>query len=254
VPLYPGLAGRVAFVTGGSRGIGAATCRALAANGVRVAVGGRDHDAIDTVVQELSAAGGDALGVACDVCEGRQLEEMRVHIESELGPVSILAPFAGGFESYTPVHEIGGDEWRAVIEVNLTATFLTVRAFVAGMIERRNGAIVTMASNAGRLLDSNLTASYAAAKAGVVMFTRHAARELGPYGIRVNCIAPSTTLSERVERIMNDEKRADLAAKSPLGRLGTPEDSALAALFLISDSASWLTGVTIDVSGGRVML
>jgi 3-oxoacyl-[acyl-carrier protein] reductase len=254
VPLYPGLAGRVAFVTGGSRGIGAATCRALAANGVRVAVGGRDRDAIDTVVQELTASGVDALGVACDVCEGSQLEEVCAHIESELGPVSILAPFAGGFESYTPVHEIEEDEWRTVIEVNLTATFLTVRAFVGGMIERRNGAIVTMASNAGRLLDSNLTASYAAAKAGVIMFTRHAARELGPYGIRVNCIAPSTTLSERIERIMTDDRRADLAAKSPLGRLGTPEDSALAALFLVSDSASWLTGLTIDVSGGRVML
>jgi 3-oxoacyl-[acyl-carrier protein] reductase len=111
-----------------------------------------------------------------------------------------------------------------------------------------------MASNAARLLDVPLTASYAAAKAGVVQYTRHAAMELGPYGIRVNCIAPGTTLSERVDAIMSDEIRSRVMELSPLGRLGTPEDSALVTLFLVSASASWMTGVTIDVAGGRVMM
>jgi 3-oxoacyl-[acyl-carrier protein] reductase len=122
------------------------------------------------------------------------------------------------------------------------------------MIERRGGSIITMASNAARFLDSTLTSSYAAAKAGIVMFTRHVAREVGPQGVRVNCIAPATTLSERIERILTEEQRAALSAKSPLGRLGVPEDSAMATLFLASDSAGWLTGVTIDVAGGRVMM
>ena len=111
-----------------------------------------------------------------------------------------------------------------------------------------------MASNAARFLDSTLTSSYAAAKAGIVMFTRHVAREVGPHGVRINCIAPATTLSERIERILTEEQRAALSAKSPLGRLGVPEDSAMATLFLASDSAGWLTGVTIDVAGGRVMM
>ena len=100
-----------------------------------------------------------------------------------------------------------------------------------------------------------VTASYAAAKAGIVQLTRHAARELGDSGVRVNCIAPATTTSERIERILTPEARAELAAKAPLGRLGTPEDSAHAAVFLASDvAAGWLTGVTLDVAGGRVMI
>jgi 3-oxoacyl-[acyl-carrier protein] reductase len=123
------------------------------------------------------------------------------------------------------------------------------------MIDRQGGSIVTMASNAARFLDITLTSSYAAAKAGIAMFTRHIAKELGPHGIRANCVAPATSLSERVERIMPDERRAEIAAMAPLGRLGVPEDTASATVFLVSDDASgWLTGVTLDIAGGRVML
>jgi 3-oxoacyl-[acyl-carrier protein] reductase len=111
-----------------------------------------------------------------------------------------------------------------------------------------------MASNAARNLDVTLTASYAAAKAGIVMFTRHVAKEVGPSGVRVNCIAPATTMSERVERIMTADRIQFIVDLAPLKRIGMPNDSALAALFLVSDSASWLTGVTLDVAGGRIML
>ena len=254
IPTYPDLAGKVAVVTGGSRGIGAATARALAANGVRVAVNGRDQQAIDGVVGEVADAGGTAIGVAADVCDWSAIEAMRERVEDELGPVDVLVPFAGGFGGMTPVHEISEEEWHSVIESNLTSTFLTVKSFVPGMIERRGGAIVTMASNAARFLDIKLTASYAAAKAGIAMFTRHVALEVGPHNVRANCVAPATTLSERVQRIMPDERRADIAAMAPLGRLGQPEDTAMATLFLASDAASWLTGVTLDVAGGRIML
>jgi 3-oxoacyl-[acyl-carrier protein] reductase len=112
---------------------------------------------------------------------------------------------------------------------------------------------VTMASNAGRTIDVTLTASYAAAKAGVVQFTQHVAREVGASGVRINCIAPATTLTERVSAIMSDELLNHMTQLSTLKRIGTPDDSAMAALFLASDSASWLTGITIDVAGGRVM-
>ena len=251
---YPDLAGKVALVTGGSRGIGAATVKALATNEVSVAVNGRDEEAIDGVVRAVTEAGGSAIGVPADVCDWGDTEAMRERVERELGPVDVLVPFAGGFGGMTPVHEISEEEWHSVIESNLTSTFLTVKSFLPGMIERRSGAIVTMASNAARFLDIKLTASYAAAKAGIAMFTRHVALEVGEHNIRVNCVAPATTLSERVERIMPDERRADIAAMSPLGRLGTPEDSAMATLFLASESAGWLTGVTIDVAGGRIML
>jgi 3-oxoacyl-[acyl-carrier protein] reductase len=254
LPRYPDLAGKVALVTGGSKGIGAATVKALAANDVRVAVNGRDEAAIDGVVRQVEDSGGQAIGVPADVCDWVAIERMRERVESELGPVDVLIPFAGGFGAITPVQDITEEDWHAVIESNLTSTFLTVKSFLPGMIERRRGSIVTMASNAARFLDITLTASYAAAKAGIAMFTRHVAREVGPHGIRVNCVAPATTLSERVERIMPEETRAQVAAMAPLGRLGSTEDSAMVTLFLVSESASWLTGITVDVAGGRIML
>jgi 3-oxoacyl-[acyl-carrier protein] reductase len=254
VPTYPDLAGKVAVVTGGSKGIGAATCRMLAANGVRVAVNARTGDAVDALVEELRAGGAEAVGVPGDVTRREDNERLVRETEAALGPVDIVLPFAGGFTAYTPVHEISDEEWRTVIDWNLTSTFLTMQACLPGMMARRSGAIVTMASNAARFLDILTTASYAAAKAGVVMLTRHAAIELGKHGIRVNCIAPATTVTERVGRLMSEERQAELAAMSPLGRMGTPDDCAAAALFLASDSASWLTGVTLDVAGGRIML
>jgi 3-oxoacyl-[acyl-carrier protein] reductase len=254
IPTYPDLEGQVALVTGGSKGIGAATARMLAANGVRVAIGARDPVAIDEIVSELRDSGREAIGVGADCGEEEDIARMRDQTESELGPIDILLPFAGGFGSFTPIEETSAEEWRQVIEANLTSTFLTTRAVIPEMIERRRGAIVTMASNGGRYLDKLLTASYAAAKAGVIQYTRHIAKELGPHGIRVNAIAPATVRSDRIDRIMDAEAQAKVAAMSPLGRIGTPEDCALATLFLVSDSASWLTGVTLDVAGGRIML
>ncbi|HEX5781203.1 MAG TPA: SDR family NAD(P)-dependent oxidoreductase [Solirubrobacteraceae bacterium] len=254
VPTYPDLAGKVAVVTGGSKGIGAATCVLLGHNQARVAVHGRDEEAIDAVVNDTRAAGGDAIAVTADVTTPEGVAHLREQVESQLGPADILMIFAGGFGARTPLVETSLDEWRDVVESNLTSTFLTLKEFAPGMTERGSGSIVTMASNAARFLDIKLTASYAAAKAGIAMLSRHAALELGPDGVRVNCLAPATILTARVERVMDEERRAAIAAMSPLGRLGAPEDPALAALFLASESARWLTGVTLDVAGGRIMM
>lgn len=249
--VYPDLEGKVAVVTGGSKGIGAATCEALVANGSRVAVNARTPESLEAFVETLD---GTAIAVPGDCTSEADMERLREAVESELGPVDLLVVFAGGFERFTPVAEMGVTEWTEVIEANLTSTFVTVRAFLPGMLERGRGSIVTMSSISGRFLDKPTQAAYAAAKAGVIMFTRHLALEVGPQGIRANCVAPGTTSSERITRVMTGEAIAKTSAMSPLGRLGTPEDTANATLFLLSDASSWLTGVTIDVAGGRVML
>jgi 3-oxoacyl-[acyl-carrier protein] reductase len=252
-PTYADLANKVVVVTGGSRGIGAVTCRLLAENGAKVTVGGRDEAAINSVVQEIRGGGGEAIGVAADLTDFAAVERMRRRIEVELGPVEVLAAFAGGQGYPTPTEQMAEEQWRSVIDSDLTATFLTVRTFLPGMIERGRGSIVTMASSAGRL-PSQASAAYAAAKAGVVMFSRHLANEVGQHGVRVNCLAPSSVLTERVKRLMPEETQRQVAAMHPLGRMGTPEDVALATLFLASESSSWITGVTLDVAGGRTMV
>ena len=248
---FPDLAGKVAVVTGGSAGIGAATCELLSANGAKVAVVGRRREPIDALLERL---GGEAIGVAADCTDPAAVARMRDQVEAELGPVELLAPFAGGFGAFTPVAEMSLEEWRTVIDDNLTSTFVTVQPFLAGMIERGAGSIVTMSSISARFLDKPTQAAYAASKAGVQMFTRHLALELGEHGIRANSVAPGTTMSERIEKLMNEEEIARTKALSPLGVFGLPEDTANATVFLLSDAARWLTGVTIDVNGGRVML
>jgi 3-oxoacyl-[acyl-carrier protein] reductase len=252
-PTYPDLADRVAVVTGGSRGIGAATCRLLAQNGAKVTVGGRDEAAINSVVQEIQDSGGEAIGAAADLTDFAAVECMRRRVEEELGPVEVLAAFAGGQGYPTPTEQMAEEQWRSVIDSDLTATFLTVRSFLPGMIERGGGSIVTMASSAGRL-PSQASAAYAAAKAGVVMFSKHVANEVGQHGVRVNCLSPSSVLTDRVKRLMPEETQQQIAAMHPLKRMGVPEDVALATLFLASDTSSWITGVTLDVAGGRIMV
>jgi 3-oxoacyl-[acyl-carrier protein] reductase len=254
IPTYPDLAGKVAVVTGGSKGIGAATAVLLGHNGARVAVCGRDAGDIDRVAAEVRDAGAaDAAGIAADLTSPEGVAGLRAEVEEQLGPAEVLMAFAGGFGARTPLLETQLEEWNGVVESNLTSTFLTLREFGPGMVEREAGSIVTMASNAARFLDIKLTASYAAAKAGIAMLSRHAALELAPH-VRVNILAPATILSERVKRNMPEERLAQIAEMSPLGTIGVPDDPALAALFLASDSARWMTGVTIDVAGGRIMM
>jgi 3-oxoacyl-[acyl-carrier protein] reductase len=255
IPTYPDLAGKVAVVTGGSKGIGAASSVLLGHNGARVAVCGRDRETIHRVTSQTREAGAaDAVGLAADLTTPDGVKALRADVEDKLGPAQIVLAFAGGFGARTPLLETELDEWNAVVESNLTSTFLTLRGFAPGMVERGSGSIVTMASNAARFLDIQLTASYAAAKAGIVMLSRHAALELGPHGVRVNVLAPATILTERVKGVLDEERRASIAEMSPLGTIGAPEDPALAALFLASDSARWMTGVTVDVAGGRIMM
>ena len=253
IPTYPDLDGKIAVVTGGSGEIGAATSRLLATNGARVGVNGRDEVAIDAVVAGIQEQGGQAFGAAADVTDSSAVENMRERVEGELGPADLLVAFAGGgIARPGPTAGISEADWRSTVDGNLTATFLTIRSFLPGMIERGRGSIITMASSAARF-PTAAPAPYAAAKAGVIMLTKHLANEVGEHGVRVNCLAPHTILTGRIRRVMPEDRRSQLEAEIPLARLGTSEDVGLATLFLASDASAWITGVTLDVAGGGIM-
>jgi 3-oxoacyl-[acyl-carrier protein] reductase len=249
---YSDLNGRVVFITGGSRGIGAQTARAFAAQSAKVAVAGRDRAALDSVVAEITGKGGTAIAVVADVTDSAALQDARRQTEERLGPVDVLAAFAGGQGFPVPTAELTEERWRQVIDSDLTSAFLTIRTFLPGMIERGRGSIITMSSAAGRQ-PSQANLAYGVANAGLVMLTRHLAAEVGPQGIRVNAIAPSSIATEKVLANMPPDMQTKVAGMHPLRRLGTPDDVAQTALFLASDAAaSWLTGLTIDVAGGRI--
>lgn len=248
---FPDLAGKVAVVTGGSKGIGASTVELLVANGVKVGVVGRSRRPLDELVERL---GDGTVAISADCTDPGALQRVRSEVEERFGPVELLAPFAGGFGAFNPVAEMTLEEWRTVLDDNLTSTFITVKAFLGGMLDRGSGSIVTMSSISARFLDKPTQAAYAAAKAGVIMFTRHLALEVGERGVRVNSVAPGTTMSERIERIMDEDAIERTKRLSPMNQMGMPEDSANATVFLLSEAARWLTGVTLDVNGGRVML
>ncbi|MBO1414236.1 SDR family oxidoreductase [Streptomyces sp. FH025] len=250
---YSDLTGKVVVITGGSRGIGAETARAFAHQGAAVAVLGRDRAALDAVADDLRALGVGALGLVADSTDAAALATAAERIGRELGPVDVLAAFAGGDGYPVPTVRETEEHWRSVLDGDLTATFLTVRAFLPGLLERGRGSIVTMASTAGRLPGGS-SAAYAVAKAGVLMFTRHLALEVAGQGVRVNAIAPGAVRTERTAGRMPPEVQAAVAAAHPLGRLGEPADIASAALFLASEASAWITGQTLDVSGGRVIV
>jgi 3-oxoacyl-[acyl-carrier protein] reductase len=250
---YPDLDGKTAVVTGGSRGIGAATARALAANGVAVAIVGRDEQALAAVTAGIGASGGHALAIRADCTVEADVEAGAGTVLEQLGPPHIVATFAGGSGMPVPTTQETAAHWREVIESDLTSAFLTISAFLPAMVERRRGAIVTMSSAAARQA-ARSNAAYAAAKGGVIAFTRHLANEIAPHGIRVNCLAPAATENERMRAATTDQQRQQLGASFPLGRIGQPEDVAAAAVFLASDASSWITGITLDVAGGKIML
>jgi len=246
---------QVALVTGSSRGIGATIAKSFAQLGAKVVVHGRDGAALSSIRKEIELAGGRSMQVSGDVTNFADIDAARLRIENEFGPVNILIANAGGsFTPPGPLEDTSEEGWRASVDGNLTATFLTIKSFLPGMKERRRGSIITVSSAAGRRPNPRSPIPYSVAKAGIELMSQDVAAQAGPYGIRVNCIAPETILTERnLERIPK-EQLASLVDTHPLKRLGTPEDVASAAVFLASGAAGWITGVVLDVAGGAVML
>jgi len=248
------LQGRVALVTGSSRGIGAAIARCFAAEGAAVIVHGRDPQAVAAIQEQIATAGGTVISVLADLTDFTQIKAIRATIENDLGPVEIVVANAGGNPIPPgPVEDITAEAWHASIDANLTATFLTVKAFLPGMKERRRGAIITMSSAAARRPTAGSPIAYAAAKAGIELLTQGIALQAGPFGIRVNCIAPETILTERNRQQIPLPVQDQLRQAHPIQRLGTTEDVAATALFLASERSAWISGVILDVAGGSVL-
>jgi len=246
---------KVALVTGSSRGIGAAIARTFAREGAKVVVHGRETTALAAVQADITQSGGRAIQIAADTSRFIEIEAMRHRIEQELGPIDILVANAGGsFTKPGPLEEIGEDGWHASLDNNLTATFLTIKSILPGMKARKAGNIITMSSAAARRPHPGSPIPYAAAKAGVIILTQDLAAQVGPHGIRVNCIAPESILTERNQQRIPEAQQAAMVDQHPIRRLGTPEDVAAAALFLASDDSAWITGIVVDVAGGSVLV
>jgi len=247
--------GRVAAVTGGARGIGAAITHALAVDGWTVAVCDIDEGAAITQAALLSERHGvGAAGIGIDIASLESVRRAVRRIEDEVGPVVAWVNNAG-IDIIKPFVDSTEEEWDRIIAVNLKGTIACCHAVIGPMIERQEGRIVSIASDAGRVGSSG-EAVYSAAKGGVIAFTKTLAREVARQGIRVNCVSPGPTDTALLAQVAeySEKLHAGLARAIPLGRTAQPDDIAPAVAFLVSDGARYITGQTLSVSGGLTMV
>ena len=245
----PDLTGRVAVVTGASRGIGRAVARELATTGARVVAGARDQHA-DAVAAEITAGGGTAHAVSVDVMDSASVRRMIGTALDRFGRVDILVNNAGIARDQLLVR-MKRNEWDAVLATNLTAAFTCAQAALRPMLKQRFGRIINISSVVGQMGNAG-QANYAASKAGVIGMTKSLAREVASRGITVNVVAPGMIDTEMTRAVMQASREA-WASEIPLGRLGTPEEVAAAVGFLASDKAAYITGQVVGVNGGLYM-
>lgn len=241
------LAGRTAFVTGSTRGIGLAIAGALHAAGAKVAIVGRDLARAEAAAARF---GERAVAVACDVAQADAVEAAIAAAEAALGPIEILVNNAG-LTRDNILLRLTDSDWDAVLDANLKGAFHTTRAVIKGMMKRRAGRIVNITSIVG-LTGNKGQANYAASKAGLIGFTKSVAKEYASRGILANCIAPGFIETD-MTAALPEAARATLLQGIALGRLGRPEDVAGAVLFLASDLAGYMTGQVLVVDGGMVI-
>ncbi|HET7064820.1 MAG TPA: 3-oxoacyl-ACP reductase FabG [Rudaea sp.] len=242
------LQGEIALVTGASRGIGAAIAQTLAAHGARVIGTATSESGALAISERLSPAGG--AGRVLDVRDGAAVEALIDAIGKEFGPVSILVNNAGITRDQL-LMRMKDDDWNATLDTNLSSVYRTSKAVMRGMMKARKGRIVNIASVVG-VTGNPGQANYAAAKAGIIAFSKSLAREIGSRGITVNVVAPGF-IDTDMTRSLSEEQRQALLTQIALGRLGAPDDIAQAVLFLASPAASYVTGETLHVNGGMYM-
>jgi 3-oxoacyl-[acyl-carrier protein] reductase len=233
---------RTILITGGSRGIGAATVRKFAENGDRVYfLYEKSREQAEEIARETGAQ-----GFRCDVSDEARVKE----VFSQIGPVDVLVNNAG-IVDYGPINWVSAETFRRVLDVNVTGMFLCCQAALSGMLQKQQGAIVNLSSMWGRV-GSSCEVAYSASKGAVIAMTKALAKELGPSGIRVNAVAPGVILTDMVENV-SQETLEELRQETPLELLGKPEQVADAIFYLASPQASFVTGTVLDVSGGFVM-
>jgi 3-oxoacyl-[acyl-carrier protein] reductase len=247
------LAGSTAIVTGASAGIGEEIAKTLAREGAAVAVVARNLPEAKRVGAEIEAAGGSSLVIQADVTRSHEVIRMVRTAMDHWGAVDILVNGVGGWQSRALINEIQEEEWDRVLTLNLKSAYLCAHAVAGAMMQRKRGRIINLGSQSGSAPSQTSLSSlpYATAKAGLIGFTRHLARQLGPYGITVNTVSPGTTLTPRVKALWDDANRKRIAATNAMGQLVEPQDTAEAVLFLVSPESRYITGVNLDVNAGN---
>jgi 3-oxoacyl-[acyl-carrier protein] reductase len=250
---------RVAIVTGSGQGMGLAIARACAGEGAKVAITDINDRTIEAAVEELKRQrGADAVGIRMDVTNKSQVEEAVKGILDAWGRIDLLVNNAGGALN-TPfkLEAIEEKHWDLVVSVNLKGAFLCCQQVIPAMVRQGRGAIVNISALAGHWRASLAGVQYTAAKAGIEGLTRQLAYDFGPAGIRVNAVAPTVTMTgDRIKDLWDEkgpEEKERVFAQIPLRRLSTMEEIAAAVVFLASDEASYITGITLDVCGGRYL-
>ena len=252
---YLDMTGKTALVTGASSGIGAATALVLADLGARVAVGYyHNQGGAAEVCEAIGRAGGTAVAMRADVRRLEEIEPLVGRVERELGPVDILVNNAGSLVKRQPVRDLSAELWDEIMDLNLKSAAFCSRAVVAGMAERKRGAIINVVSIAGRNGGGPGAGPYSTAKGGLITFTKALARELAPYGVRVNAVSPGIIDTPFHEVFSTPETIANFVKGIPLGRVGKAAECATAIAFLASDAASYIVGETLEVNGGQLML
>jgi 3-oxoacyl-[acyl-carrier protein] reductase len=249
------LDGKVALVTGASSGIGRATAVALAECGASVAVNfHRNESGAEETRARVVEVGGRATVIQADVTRAADVRAMIGRVVEELGPLDILVNNAGSLVERLKILELTEERWDEVIDLNLKSAFLCSQAVAASMMERKTGVIVNVSSIAGRNGGALGSIHYSTAKGGLITMTKGFAKELAPYGVRVNAVSPGVIDTPYHERFSTPEAMKAYVGGIPLGRVGTPEEVASVIAFLASDAASYLSGETIEINGGMLML
>jgi 3-oxoacyl-[acyl-carrier protein] reductase len=252
---YLSLKDKVALVTGASSGIGAATATLFAELGARVAIGFHNNKkGAELVLSQITEADGKAIICAADVAQASGVESLIEQVTNALGPIDILVNNAGSLLERLPILRLTEESWDAVMDLNLKSAVLCTQKVVPSMIERRSGAIINIGSIAGRNGGGPGAGPYAAAKGGLMTFTKSLAKELAPHGIRVNCVSPGVIDTPFHEVFSTPEMMSNFTKMIPLGRVGTSMECAKVIAFLASDAASYVVGETIEVNGGQLML
>ena len=248
------LNGKVALVTGASSGIGRATAEALAANGARVAINfHRNKEGAESARAKIISEGGRALVIQADVTRASDVQSLVEQTVAEFGPIDVLVNNAGSLVERLKILELTEDRWDEVIDLNIKSAFLCCQAVAGSMMERKTGAIINVSSIAGRTGGGLGAIHYSAAKGGLITFTKGLAKELAPFGVRVNAVSPGVIDTRFHEQFSSSEMMKTFVSMIPLGRVGTSAEVATVICFLASDAASYLAGETIEINGGMFM-